>query len=211
MKRMIAGIAVGIAALVTTSLLAVPTSQAAAKRWTIECVFTEPFGSLRVSPSQVLWLDTEHPNLAPLSNGRASLAKGSMNVSGTRPNGEELRGIVKNEPGNIGESDFTTDWTLESNMTNNSSAGCLRYSDGMEFREVTGVAAGDVLYVRATASPKGKSLGSYESGAVITVDPQQRKGDWIRADVANFGASEGPVRIARGWVNSRFVSKTRIG
>jgi hypothetical protein len=51
-----------------------------------------------------------------MKDGTATATKSAMTVSGIEPTGGEFQGVVTKKPGNIGESDYTTLWTLDSNL-----------------------------------------------------------------------------------------------
>jgi hypothetical protein len=184
-------------------------AQAAQRRWTVECFFSEPGANLMVSPVQVVWsAGTE----SSLTNATVVTTKSSMTISGTITESDstvgEFRGVITKKPGNIGESDYTTPWTLASNFVNNPSVGCIRYSDGMELHRAINVAPNDPLFIRSSPSAKGKALETIFPGGVVMVDPTKRKGDWMRADIAYQHKSDGksrPLPVVHGWVNSTFI------
>jgi hypothetical protein len=194
-----------------TMLTAAVTQPARAtqRRWSVDCLLlNEPGAALSVSPVQVLWSPDEQNGTSTLKDGTATATKTSMTISGTTPTGDEFRGVITKKPMRIGKSNYTTEWTLESNFINNPQAPCTRYSDGMELHQVINVTVEDPLFLRSSPSAKGKALETLWPSSVVMVDPTKRNGEWIRAETDFMHKSKGkpqPLRVVRGWVNSTFI------
>jgi hypothetical protein len=73
-------------------------------------------------------------------------------------------------------------------------------SGGPDFWEVTGLAPGDSLSLRATPSPKGKRIASFANGTVLkNLGAKNIRGQrWVRVEQAGAHAR-------RGWVNGRYL------
>lgn len=170
------------------------------------CIFNEPSAYLLVSPTQIIWSDQNQPGLASLKDGTATATKSAMTITGIDSANREFRGVVMKRSATIGTSDYTTPWTLESNVVNNSNIGCVRYSDGMELHKVINVTANNSVFIRSRPSAKGKALETVLPASTLLVDPTKRNGVWMRAEIALLSGGAGRLPIVRGWVNRKYIN-----
>ncbi len=86
---------------------------------------------------------------------------------------------------------------------------CSVFPAGYVIRKTTGVAEGDVLNIRASASADAEVVGTYDDGRLVWVKPS--KSAWIRTAFIPPSDDEeaGDDQIVlTGWVRSTFITKT---
>lgn len=165
-----------------------------ATRWTVSCTSDAESGgfTMLISPSAVLFADDSDPNWLNLTNVSIKQGASSLRAAFSVAGYDFQGSIVRNSKGR-----------LVMNSKGSPQAACIRYSNGMEQHRVVNVADDDQLQVRALPRATARSVGSIKNDYPIMVDPTQRNGSWIRADIQSETA---PGQIIKGWVNAKFVS-----
>lgn len=184
-----------------------------------QCDLTEPFVDLSIGWDAVVWREMIDGAETPVRMRIVSRKDVGSDMAFTVsvPSGmsvpPEARTIVlRNRPGGDGMSDREYARSVEIGSPPINSGGCTPLQGHHTLHRVVGVAAGDELNVRRSASASAAVLATVPPGGRVWVSGIRRPvGSWTPVSVVTFpGREKGRARIVEGWANRRFLESIRV-
>jgi uncharacterized membrane protein len=174
------------------------------------CVFTEPFISLDISPAGVIYGQGDSKEIVQPSGFTID---GPLTVISGKLANQTVFGIaITKEPGSDGMSEFVMPYKglLETSAYGETklSGACLKHPDGSRPRPVVNVAENGRLNVRAAANARARIVNHVGSRGSVWAYSETTNRGWVRVSTALYPPNEtGQVRVVSGWVNGRFLGR----